>query len=282
MKGGFKLLAAQTDRPAQTARSKADTLDWDRVLSTYRKLESLPSILHASESEEERILSVYNRALTQASTNNIDMALIALEKLAVNWPQFSEAGSLYGVLLARERRYRAAEEQFEKVLLAAPDSPLARTVDRCRLAAREERIREQARDSSRVHKDRVLAPIRAHMARSGILQRATDDQGAGRIQMAGRREQEDALRMEEGLSPGSRRAHSSVSRLIQGLTLALILASLLFLLFYFAIRPAIVRNEARREQLEWLERILEEQRGDPSVGGILDLYRRTFPAETGK
>ncbi|NLB27596.1 MAG: tetratricopeptide repeat protein [Clostridiaceae bacterium] len=272
----------QTDRPLQPAKSKTETLDWDRVLSSYRELDSLPGDLVASESEVERLLSVYNRALRQATTGNADVAMIALEKVTANWPQFAEASSLYGVLLARERRYRAAEEQFEKVLLAAPDTSLARTVDRCRLAAREERIREQARDSSKRRKEQKLAPVRAHMARSGILQRAADEQGTGRVQMAGRREQDEVLRMEEGLSPGARRVHGKVSRLVQGLLIAVIVSSVLFLVFYFVIRPMIVRNEARREQLEWLERILDERSEDAPVAEILDLYRRTFPQDSGK
>ncbi len=270
------------DRPMQAAKSKADSLDWDRVLSSYRELESLPEDLLVSESEAERLLSVYNRALRQAKTDNEDIAMIALEKVTSSWPQFAEASSLYGILLAKERRFRAAEEQFEKVLLASPDSPLVRTVDRCRLAAREERIRKQARDSSSRRREQKLAPIRAHMARGGILQRAADGQGTGRVQLASRREQQEVLRMEEGLSHGARRIHGKVSRLTQALLIAVIAASILFLVFYFAIRPMIIRNEIRRERLEWLERILEEQGGDESVAQILDLYRRTFPQERGK
>lgn len=88
--------------------------------------------------------------------------------------------------------------------------------------------------------------------------------------------------MEEGLSHGARRIHGKVSRLTQALLIAVIAASILFLVFYFAIRPMIIRNEIRRERLEWLERILEEQGGDESVAQILDLYRRTFPQERGK
>lgn len=70
-----------------------------------------------------------------------------------------------------------------------------------------------------------------------------------------------------------------LSRLIQGLTIAVIAASLLFLVFYFAVRPVIVRNEARRERLNWLERILEERQEDESVAEILEMYKKTFPLQ---
>ena len=74
----------------------------------------------------------------------------------------------------------------------------------------------------------------------------------------------------------NKRAHSKMSRLIQGLTLAIIAASLLFLLFYFAIRPGILKNEERRERLEWLEAVLEDRSEDEAVSDILDFYHKTF------
>ncbi len=73
------------------------------------------------------------------------------------------------------------------------------------------------------------------------------------------------------------RQHSSLVRLIQGLTIAIIAASLLFLLFFFVLRPVILRNEARLERLNWLERVLEEQRDEDPIAEILDMYRDTFP-----
>ncbi|NLA71867.1 MAG: hypothetical protein GX850_05560 [Clostridiaceae bacterium] len=273
----------QTNRSALPARNKAETLNWDRVLETYKALKELPEELPVSEGERERILAVYNRALEQAGTGHNDVAMIALEKLTSGWPQFSQAASLYGVLLAKERRYREAEEQFDKVLLASPDSALATTVDKCRMAAREERIREQARDSSKKRNEHVLMPVRASMAKSGILQRAADEDGTGRIQMAGRREQEEAYRMAQNKTSDTSRTQGNVVRLIQGLTLAVITASLLFLIFYFAIRPIILKNEARRERLEWMEKILEERESEnESVAEILDMYRKTFPPIDGK
>ncbi len=82
--------------------------------------------------------------------------------------------------------------------------------------------------------------------------------------------------MEEGVAAQARRSHGKVSRLIQGLTLAIILASLLFFVFYFAVRPAILKNEDRRERLDWLEGVLEDRSGEAAVSDILDLYRKTF------
>ena len=249
----------------------------ERVFSTWKPLTELPPELFDSEAEQERILAVYKRALDQAVTGNTDIAKIALDKLTASWPQFAEASSLYGVILARERQFREAEEQFEKVLLASPDAALSKAVDRCRIAAREERIREEARDSRRKKSEELLMPVRAHMAKSGILQRAANDGGIGRVQMASKREQEEVYRLEESDMSRSVRQHSSLVRLIQGLTIAIIAASLLFLLFFFVLRPVILRNEARLERLNWLERVLEEQRDEDSIAEILDMYRDTFP-----
>lgn len=267
----------EAKRSVPQAKNKAESFDWERVFSTWKPLTELPPELIASEAEQERILSVYNRALDQAITGNTDIAKIALDKLTAGWPQFAEASSLYGVILARERQFREAEEQFEKVLLASPDAALSKAVDRCRIAAREERIREEARDSRRKKSEELLMPVRAHMAKSGILQRAANDGGIGRVQMASKREQEEVYRLEESDMSRSVRQHSSLVRLIQGLTIAIIAASLLFLLFFFVLRPVILRNEARLERLNWLERVLEEQRDEDPIAEILDMYRDTFP-----
>lgn len=110
----------EAKRSVPQAKNKAESFDWERVFSTWKPLTELPPELIASEAEQERILSVYNRALDQAVTGNTDIAKIALDKLTASWPQFAEASSLYGVILARERQFREAEEQFEKVLLASP------------------------------------------------------------------------------------------------------------------------------------------------------------------
>lgn len=279
MKGGKNLRQAEDKRSVQHAKSKAEALDWERAVNGLRELAELPGDIVASDSERERLLSVYNRALNQALSGNSDIALIGLEKLASSWPQFAEASALYGLLLARDRRFSEAEEQFEKTLLASPDTRLFPTVDRYRMAAREERIREQAKDNSRRRSESLLTPVRAHMAKSGILQRAADPEGTGRIQMASRREQDEVLRMAEGISDDGKRTRGMLSRLIQGLTIAVIAASLLFLVFYFAVRPVIVRNEARRERLNWLERILEERQEDESVAEILEMYKKTFPLQ---
>jgi tetratricopeptide (TPR) repeat protein len=119
-------------------KNKAHVFDWDRVISKYEKLEDLPGDLPVSDSESERIVSVYNRAIDQIRTDNTDVAMIALEKVSVRWPLFIEASSLYGLLLAKMQRFAEAEKQFEKVLLASPDADIVPTINEWRKRAREE------------------------------------------------------------------------------------------------------------------------------------------------
>lgn len=260
-----------------SVKNKAHVFDWDRVISMYAKLDSLPGELPVSASESERIVSVYNRAIDQIRTDNTDVAMIALEKVSTRWPHFIEASSLYGLLLAKMQRFAEAEQQFEKVLLASPDADVAPTINEWRKRAREERIREEARDSSKRRREHKLLPVRASLAKSGILQRAADEDGTGRVQMASRREQEEMLRTGGDYAQGIDSSRFGTVRVLHGLTVAVIAASLLFIIFYFAIRPSIVANENRRTRLEWLETALGEREGeDESIRQILDAYRNAF------
>lgn len=258
-------------------KSKADVFDWGRVISKFTKIDNLPRELPVSGSERERIISVYNRAIDQVRTDNTDVAMIALEKLSVRWPHFIESSCLYGLLLAKSQRFAEAEKQFEKVLLASPDANAAPMINEWRKEAREERIREEARDSSKRRREHKLLPVRASLASSGILQRAADEDGTGRVQMASRREQEEILRPGGDFRQGVDSSSTGTTKLVYGLLIAVIVASVLFLIFYFVIRPSIVANENRRTRLEWLEAALSErEEEDESISDILDAYKKAF------
>lgn len=262
---------------SSSVKNKAHVFDWDRVISKYEKLEDLPGDLPVSDSESERIVSVYNRAIDQIRTDNTDVAMIALEKVSVRWPLFIEASSLYGLLLAKMQRFAEAEKQFEKVLLASPDADIVPTINEWRKRAREERIREEARDSSKRRREDRLLPVRASLAKSGILQRAADEDGTGRVQMASKREQDEMLRAGGDYVRAVETSRGGTAKVLQGLTFAVIVASILFIIFYFAIRPAIVANENRRTRLEWLETALVERSGeDESIRKMLEAYRNAF------
>ncbi|NLZ66216.1 MAG: hypothetical protein GX910_00925 [Clostridiaceae bacterium] len=259
------------------AKSKRDEVDWDAIKSRFLPMETLPKDLIASRTEGERALAAFNRALEQSKTGNSDVAMIVLGKLTSRWPTFLAASTLYGVLLAEARRYAEAEQRFEQVLLQAPDSEDARTIEYCRMAVREERIREEARDRSRKIKEQKLMPVRARMARSGILQKAADDTGAGRTQMASRREQENVLKMGEDDTRMTAHERRPFTRAIRVLAISVIVVAVLFLVFYFAIRPSILAAEQRRQRLEWLEhQLTSEQVDDNTARKILEHYRRAF------
>lgn len=259
------------------AKSKRDEMDWDAIKARFLPMDTLPNDLIASRTEGERALAAFNRALEQSKTGNSDVAMIVLGKLTSRWPTFLAASTLYGVLLAEARRYAEAEQRFEQVLLQAPDSEDARTIEYCRMAVREERIREEARDRSRKIKEQKLMPVRARMARSGILQKAADDTGAGRTQMASRREQENVLKMGDDDTRMTTHERRPFTRAIRVLAISLIVVAILFLLFYFAIRPSILDGEQRRQRLEWLEhQLTSEELKESTAREILEQYRRAF------
>jgi tetratricopeptide (TPR) repeat protein len=257
-------------------KNKADAIDWERMIARFRPLETLPEAIRTTDSEAERILTVYNRALRQTQSGHRDIAKIALERLTSDWPDFTEAFMLNGALLAAERRYESAEEMFERALLASPAPRFIEVLEDGRRAARDDRIRQEASESSRRHREQMLRPISAQLAKSGVLQRAADAEGTGRVQMASKREQEDVMRGSGRWSEG--RSDGGLSKTLRGLTVAVIAALVIFLIFFFALRPMILKSEARRERLEWLERVIEERaQDDASYQGLMDQYRKAFP-----
>jgi hypothetical protein len=61
------------------------------------------------------------------------------------------------------------------------------------------------------------------------------------------------------------------------LAISVIVVAVLFLVFYFAIRPSILAAEQRRQRLEWLEhQLTSEQVDDNTARKILEHYRRAF------
>jgi hypothetical protein len=95
--------------------------------------------------------------------------------------------------------------------------------------------------------------------------------------MASKREQDEMLRAGGDYVRGVETSRGGMAKVLQALTFAVIVASILFIIFYFAIRPAIVANENRRTRLEWLETALVERSGeDESIRKMLEAYRNAF------
>ena len=239
----------------------------------------------ASERESERAVAMYNRALEQIENDNWDVAMIALDRLTSEFSLFSQAAYLYGLCLCRQQNWRAAEEMFQKAQLSDLSEQEYEIVEAAKLVAREGKIRDKAK-SERRRKDNMLNRVKADLIRGGILERSERGRRADKMRMATAREREEVLKQiraqEQGKLPRGLELDTGQSdnRKVQLISLIVIICAVIFLLFYFLIRPGIISNRRTEQKLDWLEQQMEQQAPvKQEIADLLDMYRSRYPLD---
>src|SRR5659263_779834 len=89
-------------------------MNWREAAAAFAPLEE-KDIAHMqlSKEEKEQVISLFNKAESNAQTDSADIAMIALKKLLTQYPSWGEAALLYGVCLAIDGRYKRAAASFE-------------------------------------------------------------------------------------------------------------------------------------------------------------------------
>lgn len=266
------------------AASKAESKDrlharWRKAVDAFPKLQAPPRGAFRSEREATRACTVFNRAIDQLRGGNRDIALIALEKLSADHPLFSEAQFLCALCLADNRRFREAEDRIEKALLSQPDPDLREAMEACRLDVREARVRREAEETTRRRDEAALLPVRAKLARGGILHRAAGSDGRD-VRMAGYREREEVMRrLREGgegtIAPEDPRDRAGL-RTVRLVSLVVAILAAVALLYFLVIRPHVAETARLRERLTWFEQQLETRPADETVGALRDAYHAAF------
>ncbi|NLM15809.1 MAG: hypothetical protein GX218_08120, partial [Clostridiaceae bacterium] len=91
-------------------------MDWHKLIRHFKPLTNADVSSFAPAGDVSRALNTYNRALTQLHGHNADIALIALRKLAASYPDFTQSGLLYGLVLASMGRTEQARHQILKTI----------------------------------------------------------------------------------------------------------------------------------------------------------------------
>ena len=252
---------------------------WQAVLSKIEKIEEAPTGVFTSQREAERALSIYNRALEHIHSDNEDIARIALEKLVATYPLFTDAAVLYGLCLGADRKYKEAELQFKKALLADPDPADVEVLTHLQAQACFCKDRAEEEERSRRRNEKKLLPVRASLAQAGILERAAASPNGDEVRMASAKERDDLMRQISQSNKGSVASspYGSRNKTVQIISAVIIIAALLFFLIYFLIAPAIAKANDRIRRLDWLEeKLVEGAETDEAFQVILDDYQRTF------
>lgn len=234
-------------------------MDYKELMADFAPLETSEVPVFGSPRETERAVFGYNRMLEQFNNGNDDIARIALEKIAHDYPMFVEAKHMYALSLASERRYGKAEKLLrELLLLDLSDAEIATVEAQLTEVHKAGRAVASERRKSRIESDRLL-PVRARMASASILQPASGSQIAG---MASEKEIDAIMkRIERGetveeteiedLRPAVRKKTGPVLFL---LALLVVVFAAVFMLF---IRPAQLERRNEQSRLFYLEQQLK-------------------------
>ncbi|HHV42362.1 MAG TPA: hypothetical protein GXX72_05915 [Clostridiaceae bacterium] len=257
-------------------------MNWDKEIQQLIKLNHDVRV-GTSPKENERAISMYNRALEQIANDNHDVAMIALERLTREFPLFSQATHLYGLCLGRQQNWKAAEDMLQKALLSDLSAEEYQAVETAMLVAREGKIRARESGKAKRKKEKMLSEVKANLARGGILERADHSRKADKMRMATAREREEVLQQiraqEQGGLPQGLELDTgqSFNRKVQIISLIVIVAAVIFLVFYFWIRPGIIRQRETSKRLDWIVREMEKRAtAEPDVSDLLTEYRSRF------
>ena len=172
---------------------------------------------------------------------------------------------------------------LQKALLSDLSAEEYQAVETAMLVAREGKIRARESGKAKRKKEKMLSEVKANLARGGILERADHSRKADKMRMATAREREEVLQQiraqEQGGLPQGLELDTgqSFNRKVQIISLIVIVAAVIFLVFYFWIRPGIIRQRETSKRLDWIVREMEKRAtAEPDVSDLLTEYRSRF------
>ena len=89
-------------------------MNWQQVTQSFLPLSREQTSSFAPPREVDLAIATYNRAIRNLNQDSADIALIALRKLASDYPDFLEASLLYGCCLAQVGQLSDARDQLLK------------------------------------------------------------------------------------------------------------------------------------------------------------------------
>lgn len=265
-------------------------MDWQELIRQFKHLASSDIPSFAPRSEMVQAIGSYNRAITNLNSQNSDIALITLRKLAATYPAFSQAVLLNGICLASAGRLDESYGQVSHALrngLAEPYLGYAESA----LSELDHEIaqRSQAQSStnnvSRSRSDRSSssAPL---PPTSQVLEKTTP---RGKVRMASEKERQEVIRRGEFAQEEEtnvRLTREPIEYLRFALP-ALAVMIVVGLLIFFGIKLASDLADTNRRQLDtenrlnWLVTRLERLSADnPAVSGLLSEYEAAFTTAT--
>jgi len=284
-------------------------MDWRNAAAAFPPLEEKDiAFLQLSKEEKEQVLTLFNRAVSNAQTDSADIAMIALKKLLTQYPGWGEAALLFGICLAIDGKYKRAAASFEHAVSVGLRTEeltyMAQVYNRDAVTEFAKERRHALSDDEVSHKGLLSSVFTTKKNRSSVYSEIdTEERGhmqapiltrvprsAGKAKLATDRERRDAMMQSSAPKSDSPDEEIDVSipktpaEKLRIITIALggvLLAVLLGLAIWFLIIPAISsyrENSSASAKLKYLLTAMEAQKSDPLVSGILSDYDKAYPS----
>ncbi len=254
-------------------------MNWQQYYTFFEHLEPAEVDLFATPRETKQVLQTYNRALEMLKSDkkNQQKALELLANITADYPMFAEATHVYAISLAAAGDYNKAVEHFKKAALLDIDDQQANMLsEQIKLVEREIQLQKrQKRNQKPVQSKRKEVSI------ADILEKST----AGKRRENISREEINTINKQLGnenpADLSGEIASEERKSTFKFAVLVVIIAIITLLIFYFGIRPAIMRLTGQdfqtAEQLEWLEKeITDRAKKEPAMEELLDDYLKKF------
>ena len=259
-------------------------MDWQRLINQFLPINPEDIASFAPPREMAQAIVTYNRALTNLKSQNGDIALIALRKLTVTYPDFALAVLLYGLSLAANNQLDKARKHISQSLdIGLP--PAGQNIAAKSLAQIDFLFEQQASLAAGTGKAQADRPQQAAMPGAPAVLEKTGRRA--RVRMASDKEREDVLRRGEYAQNEEtvvKQTRDPIEYLRIALpALAIVIAAGLLVFLGIRLINGIGENNRQNhenaDRLAWLVTRLEEMaEADPAIADLLDDYQTAFTA----
>ena len=262
-------------------------MNWQALIDQFTTLSREDVMLFAPPRDMDQALNIYNRAIFNISNDSMDIALIALRKLAATYPMFPQASLLLSFCQANAGQYDDSVENLEHALLAGLPPDLHQLAQDSKASMIQERNQQRQSVAAAVASASPFAAIKPRRkSNSGVLEK-TDRRS--KVRMASEKERQSVIRRGEFPTEVETNIKSSRDP-IEVLRIALPIAAGLLLaafLVFAGIRwlPGLfnrnAQDSAAASRLSWLMTRLENLAGRNSeIDQLLKDYQDEFEAQT--
>ncbi|MBP5416366.1 MAG: hypothetical protein J6Y58_02465 [Clostridiales bacterium] len=283
-------------------------MDWKTAGKTIPEITTRDLVVFRLPPEEsEQLARQYNRALSNMNSDGADVAIISLKKIITEYPTWGEPSLLFGICVAQCEEYHRALKCFEHALTCGLHSQqMTELAQYCLAQAKVEYEQAQAVAEATPEESPLKALSSAITRQESPMVAESENRERIHVQapilikapkkprkrrIATEKEIRDALAQstssngeipDEAINVEFPKTPAEKMRMTAIALGVIVLIAGLVLLTVFVILPAVKKATAKSkdaEKVEFLEKKLAENVGDPEIAAIIAEYNSAFAEE---